>query len=56
MAPSAELLPGKLDPVILEAHPLADVHGYGVPLRIVHISGRAILAIAQSLTATPQEP
>jgi transcriptional regulator len=43
MAPSAELLPGTLDLVILKAISLGDVHGYGVLLRIEQISGRAIL-------------
>jgi PadR family transcriptional regulator PadR len=44
MAPSAELLPGNLDLVILKAISLGDVHGYGVLLRIEQISGGAILA------------
>lgn len=43
MAPSAELLPGNLDLVILKAISLGDVHGYGVLLRIGQISGGAIL-------------
>jgi PadR family transcriptional regulator, regulatory protein PadR len=43
MAPSAELLPGNLDLVILKAISLGDVHGYGVLLRIQQISGGAIL-------------
>jgi transcriptional regulator len=43
MPPSAELLPGNLDLVILKAISLGDVHGYGVLLRIEHISGGAIL-------------
>lgn len=43
MPPSAELLPGNLDLVILKAISLGDVHGYGVLLRISHISGGAIL-------------
>jgi PadR family transcriptional regulator PadR len=43
MAPSAELLPGNLDLVILKAISLGDVHGYGVLLRIEQISGGAIL-------------
>lgn len=43
MAPSAELLPGNLDLVILKAISLGEVHGYGVLLRIEQISGRAIL-------------
>jgi transcriptional regulator len=43
LAPSAELLPGNLDLVILKAISLGDVHGYGVLLRIEQISGGAIL-------------
>lgn len=43
MAPSAELLPGNLDLVILKAISLGDVHGYGVLLRIQQISGEAIV-------------
>ena len=43
MAPSADLLPGNLDLVILKAISLGDVHGYGVLLRIEQISGGAIL-------------
>lgn len=43
MPPSAELLPGNLDLVILKAISLGDVHGYGVLLRIEQISGGAIL-------------
>ena len=43
MAPSAQLLPGNLDLVILKAISLGDVHGYGVLLRIEQISGGAIL-------------
>ncbi|MDF2771832.1 MAG: transcriptional regulator, PadR family [Geminicoccaceae bacterium] len=43
MAPSAQLLPGNLDLLILKAISLGDVHGYGVLLRIEQISGRAIL-------------
>ncbi|HEU4996612.1 MAG TPA: PadR family transcriptional regulator [Gemmatimonadaceae bacterium] len=43
MAPSAELLPGNLELVILKAISLGDVHGYGVLLRIEQISGGAIL-------------
>ena len=38
MAPSAELLPGNLELVILKAISLGDVHGYGVLLRIEQIS------------------
>ncbi len=43
MARAADLLPGNLDLVILKAVSLGDVHGYGVLLRIEHISGGAIL-------------
>src|SRR5512139_2705191 len=43
MAPSAELLPGNLDLVVLKAISLGEVHGYGVLLRIEQISGGAIL-------------
>lgn len=43
MAPSAQLLPGNLDLVILKAISLGEVHGYGVLLRIEQISGGAIL-------------
>ena len=43
MAPSAELLPGNLDLMILKAISLGDVHGYGVLLRIEQISGGALL-------------
>ena len=43
MAPSAHLLPGNLDLVILKAISLGEVHGYGVLLRIEQISGGAIL-------------
>ena len=43
MESSAELLPGNLELVILKAISLGDVHGYGVLLRIEHISGGAIL-------------
>lgn len=42
MPPSAELLAGNLDLVILKAVSLGDVHGYGVLLRIEQISGGAI--------------
>jgi PadR family transcriptional regulator, regulatory protein PadR len=43
MAPSAALLAGNLDLVILKAISLGDVHGYGVLLRIGQISDGAIL-------------
>ena len=42
----AELLPGTLDLLILKAASLGALHGYGVLLRIVQISGGA-LAIEQ---------
>ena len=41
MTPSANLLPGTLDLLILKAVSLGDVHGYGVLLRIEQISGGA---------------
>jgi PadR family transcriptional regulator, regulatory protein PadR len=40
--PSAELLPGTLDMLILKAVSLAPLHGYGVLLRIKQISGNAL--------------
>ena len=43
MPPSAELLPGNLDLVILKAVSMGNVHGYGVLLRIQAISNGAIL-------------
>jgi transcriptional regulator len=43
VAPSADLLPGNLDLVILKAISLGEVHGYGVLLRIEQISDGAIL-------------
>ena len=42
MRQPAELLPGTLDMVILKAISLGQVHGYGVLLRLEHISGGAI--------------
>ncbi|HEX9701111.1 MAG TPA: PadR family transcriptional regulator [Acidobacteriota bacterium] len=42
MTPSANLLPGTLDLLILKAVSLGDVHGYGVLLRIEQISGGAL--------------
>jgi PadR family transcriptional regulator PadR len=42
MTPSAELLPGTLDLLILKAVSLGDVHGYGVLLRIEQLSGGAL--------------
>ena len=44
--PSADLLPGTLDLLILKAASLGALHGYGVLLRIGQISGGA-LAIEQ---------
>ncbi|MGA7237588.1 MAG: PadR family transcriptional regulator [Bryobacteraceae bacterium] len=45
-SPTAELLPGTLDLLILKAVSLGPLHGYGVLLRIGQISGGA-LAIEQ---------
>jgi PadR family transcriptional regulator PadR len=42
MPPSAELLPGTLDLLILKAVSLGPLHGYGVLLRIGQISGDAL--------------
>jgi len=42
VTPSANLLPGTLDLLILKAVSLGDVHGYGVLLRIEQISGGAL--------------
>ncbi|MGE0041644.1 MAG: PadR family transcriptional regulator [Vicinamibacterales bacterium] len=42
MAPTADLLPGTLDMLILKAVSLAPLHGYGVLLRIRQISGEAL--------------
>ena len=39
MPPTAELLPGTLDLLILKAVSLGKLHGYGVLLRIGQISG-----------------
>lgn len=41
--PTAELLPGTLDVLILKAVSLGKLHGYGVLLRIEQISGGALL-------------
>ena len=46
MVPEAELLPGTLDLLTLKAVSLGAEHGYGVLLRIEHITGNA-LAIEQ---------
>ena len=42
MAPSARLLPGTLEMLILKAVSLGPQHGYGVLLRIEQISGGAL--------------
>ena len=42
MPPTAELLPGTLDLLILKAVSLGPLHGYGVLLRIGQISGEAL--------------
>lgn len=42
MAPTADLLPGTLDMLILKAVSLKPMHGYGVLLRIRQISGDAL--------------
>src|ERR1700722_18077114 len=42
MPPSADLLPGTLDLLILKAIWLGRLHGYGVLLRIGQISGGAL--------------
>src|ERR671913_1564113 len=42
MDPSADLLPGTLDLLILKAVSLGRLHGYGVLLRIQQISGGAL--------------
>jgi PadR family transcriptional regulator, regulatory protein PadR len=46
MAPTADLLPGTLDMLILKAVSLNPLHGYGVLLRIQQISRQA-LAVPQ---------
>jgi transcriptional regulator len=43
MPPSAQLLPGTLDLLILKAVSLGPLHGYGVLLRIGQISHGALL-------------
>jgi PadR family transcriptional regulator PadR len=43
MAPSAELLPGTLDLLILKSVSLGELHGYAVLLRIEQITGGALL-------------
>jgi PadR family transcriptional regulator len=42
-SPSADLLPGTLDLLILKAVSLGPLHGYGVLLRIGQISGGALV-------------
>jgi len=42
MTPTADLLPGTLDMLILKAVSLKPLHGYGVLLRIQQISGNAL--------------
>lgn len=42
MSPTADLLPGTLDMLILKAVSLAPLHGYGVLQRIRQISGEAL--------------
>jgi transcriptional regulator len=42
LAPTADLLPGTLDMLILKAVSLKPLHGYGVLLRIQQISGNAL--------------
>ena len=41
-SPSAELLPGTLDLLILKAVSLGQLHGYGVLLRIEQITGGSL--------------
>jgi PadR family transcriptional regulator PadR len=43
MAPRADLLPGTLDLLILQAVSLGELHGYGVLLRIEQMTGGALL-------------
>ena len=43
MPPSAQLLPGTLDLLILKAVSLGPLHGYGILLRIGQISHGALL-------------
>jgi PadR family transcriptional regulator, regulatory protein PadR len=43
MADQAQLLPGTLDLLILRAVSLGPLHGYGILLRIVQISGNVLL-------------
>ena len=54
MVPEAELLPGTLDLLILKAVSLGAEHGYGVLLRIEHITGNA-LAIEQGAPGTHRQ-
>jgi PadR family transcriptional regulator PadR len=43
MAEQAQLLPGTLDLLILRAVSLGPLHGYGILLRIVQISGNVLM-------------
>ena len=43
MAPRVELLPGTLDVLVLKAVSLGPLHGYGVLLRLLQITGGALL-------------
>jgi PadR family transcriptional regulator, regulatory protein PadR len=42
LSKTADLLPGTLDMLILKAVSLKQLHGYGVLLRILQISGQAL--------------
>lgn len=46
---TADLLPGTLDMLILKAVSLKPLHGYGVLLRIQHISGNVLEILQGSL-------
>ena len=50
MSPTADLLPGTLDMLILKAVSLKPLHGYGVLLRIQQISGNALSVPQGSFT------
>ena len=52
MAPTADLLPGTLDLLILKAVSLKPLHGYGVLLRIQQISGE-VLSVPQGSCTRP---
>ena|SRR6185503_15403032 len=49
MPKSADLLPGTLDMLILKAVSLKPLHGYGILLRILQISGKALTVPQGSL-------